>query len=231
MSPRFLNCLIALVLIALSPSFAGDEIPSSSEVRSFCEKSALIAARLAERDHAVRSSEVERIWWAPRRVYLTDLDIAQDVALGQLVILSRMNNGYRISSNVKNSVATPEMRLFLADLVRQWRVQLIRSDLDPLRHDLIVASLIRTQTHQNELIAQGAPAADVSSHSKGVAVDIGKIWFERNDRGYADALYSVLQSMADKGQINLIAEDLAGVWHIALSPDFERELRQRLNLR
>jgi len=199
-----------------------------SLVSSDCPDSArtLADALLTERAMAIEQSKIEREWWKDRPIYENREALLTAFESGELIRFLA-GDGYAVSAKITYNLITPPLQKFLEKIVQEWRATLVSRQLDSTKHRLIVTSAVRSQDQQSELILAGAPAAEVSSHTRGVALDIGKAWFEAYDPAYGKALQDVLEQMASKGQINLIREDIAGVWHICLSPQGELEVMPR----
>ncbi len=170
-----------------------------------------------ERTLARLETRIERDWWKKAPHFVDAADLREAHQRGEIEPL-RAIKGVRYSSNMIIRFGRPEAFDTLDRLAQDFRSELARQRLDPLKVDLIVTSLIRTLDYQQHLIRLGRPAAIKSSHTQGLAIDISYSWLAQNEPRYAYALRSVLRRWASQGLINVVQERQQGVWHIGLSP-------------
>lgn len=174
--------------------------------------------RRMERIEARIQARSERGWWSGEPFYRTS-DIVAGLASGR-VILARDRPGIGISTKMEVPYSTPELDRAMDEIYKDFKNALIAQGLDTSNTKLVITSILRSVEQQRSLIASGAPAAGRSSHTYGIAFDISYAWFERNSPQYAQVLEEVLRKYEAAGRINLIKEELQGVWHVAIGPDF-----------
>jgi predicted Ser/Thr protein kinase len=156
--------------------------------------------------------------------------LPQALAQGKTTVDLADGTYHKISNNMEYKVASIEIAYLIDEVADAWHDEVAASGLETDNKFLVITSAIRTKEFQRTLREQGYPAALESSHTRRVAFDIGKQWFDEHAPEYGAALERVLSRMESEGKVHLIKEDVIGAWHIMIMPDYRREVRQELLL-
>lgn len=171
-----------------------------------------------ERTEARILARPEQAWWTEDSIQ--DLaDLERRIAEGR-VIKALDRPGVGISARMDFKYSTPRLDAAMDQIAVEFKAALDAKGLDSPQTKLVVTSILRTEEFQKELIQNGNPAAVRSSHTRAIAFDVSYRWFEENAPEKAAVLKELLEAYHFAGKINLIREELQGVWHIALSPSF-----------
>lgn len=131
-----------------------------------------------------------------------------------------VGEGYKISAKVPKEFKVLESNTFtlLNEVSKRWAQELENEGINTTNLFLVISSLARTTTYQQQLIEQGYPAVGDSTHTKLGAFDIATKWFKENKPEVLEVLYRILESLQKEGRINFIAEPEIGAYHVALNP-------------
>ncbi len=160
----------------------------------------------------------EQEWWAEQPKMHTSEDILARVESGHVRRLPDVGIGYKISGKVREDFRYLDNAAadLLEIIASQWERKVAKYGLGENLF-LVVSSLARTEEFQQQLIEQGYPAVENSTHTKLGAFDIAIQWFEQNRPELLSVLREVLKEM-DSNQVNTIEEPTIGALHIAAKP-------------
>ena len=171
----------------------------------------------------------EREWFSDIAAMETDTDLSRAVERGDAVHIQTEGDGYKIAAKVpeQRRVLRPEAKEVMDTVTERWKERVREEFGDEDEHYfLVISSLARTTTFQNELIEQGYPALPDSTHTKLAAFDIGTTWLKENKPRLLELLDETLQTHTDPEHINWIDEPTIGAYHICTrptDPDIARE--------
>lgn len=171
-----------------------------------------------ERIEARILARPEQAWWTEDSIQ--DLaDLERRIAEGR-VIKALDRPGVGISARMDFKYSTPRLDAAMDQIATEFKAALNKKGLDSSQTKLVVTSILRTEEFQKQLIQNGNPAATRSSHTRAIAFDVSYRWFEENAPEKAAVLKELLETYHSAGKINLIREEVQGVWHVAISPKF-----------
>ena len=166
--------------------------------------------------------ERERVWWSGRKTMESVDDLARSLEEGWAITVPSEGEGYRLSAKVREEFRVLERETFalLQDVAREWLGRI--NNEGTLREDvfLVISSLGRTVEFQRQLIEEGYPAAEDSTHTKLGAFDVATAWFKQNRPELLTVLIDVLNDYAEQGRLNCIDEPTVGAYHVALNPNY-----------
>ncbi|TVQ80683.1 MAG: hypothetical protein EA369_01650 [Bradymonadales bacterium] len=165
----------------------------------------------------------EQRWREGREFYETDADVRAALENGELIETTE-RPGVGISGNMTYKVSTPILDRVMDKIAEDFIQALETEGLDTQNTKIVVSSIVRPHDYQQLLAGEGRPSASRSSHSYGIAFDISYQWFEEHSPQKAEVLRTVLERFQAEGKINLVQEEFEQVWHIAVSPEFYREI-------
>lgn len=192
-----------------------------------------LTADVAEYARVMRETEKEREWHQKARIknIKASADVQRLADGGGLVrllppeqtVVERGRNigrGEFFEVVCENPYVSPHMAQTWEKITTTYVEKLRGLGLDPAECRLRVTSAVRSQERQAELVAEGYPAALLSSHTKGEAMDVYFKWLAENKPKHAEALMETLRDMALRNEINYVIEhQKAGdVLHIARNP-------------
>jgi hypothetical protein len=172
-----------------------------------------------ELNRILEQQQVEQKWWGNQPAMETADDTAREVENGKAVVVPDEGIGYKISAKVKPEFRVLEKNTYslLKSVAEKWLEKAGASGADTSNLFLVVSSLARTQEFQRELIKQGYPAAENSTHVKLGAFDIATRWLEENKPELLEILTSILQELQQQGEANFIEEPTIGAHHVAFN--------------
>jgi hypothetical protein len=120
------------------------------------------------------AQEIETKWWGDQPTMDKEADIARALEAGWAVTVPAIGEGYKISANVRENFRVLDKNTFsvLQEVASNWLQELQSRQIKNEGLFLVISSLGRTTEFQKELIAQGFPAAENSTHTKLGAFDI-----------------------------------------------------------
>ncbi|OGE88278.1 MAG: hypothetical protein A3J07_00595 [Candidatus Doudnabacteria bacterium RIFCSPLOWO2_02_FULL_49_13] len=177
---------------------------------------------ITEQDELVRilhAQQVETQWWGHQPTMETVADIEAQVESGRAVRVPAEGRGYKISAKVKFEFRVLEKNTYvlLQKVAESWLAELQHRGIDTKDLFLVISSLARTEEFQRQLIEQGYPAAEHSTHVRLGAFDIATRWFEENRPQLLESLTTILESMVQNETINFIPEPTIGAHHVAFN--------------
>lgn len=177
----------------------------------------------AEVQRILSEQSVELDWWEEEPKFADAAEVAQAIKTGQLIQVPDIGVGYKIEVKgvpPERRCLTSATSALLQEVSRRWISGVRHAQLDAAQF-LVVTSLTRPTDYQHELQQAGVyPAAEDSSHERGLAFDMAVKWFRSNSPRAAEILQRVLDDLKHEELINWIDETTVGCFHICPSPKY-----------
>ncbi len=162
----------------------------------------------------------EALWWESYPTMKTTADIENSIESGFAQVIPNQGVGYKISEKVRPEFRVLENNTYeiLQEISEAWLERVRQNGNVSENVFLVISSLARTEEFQQQLIEQGYPAVENSTHTKLGAFDIAIKWFATNAPDLLMSLKEVLDIFVAQEKINVIEEPTIGVYHIASKP-------------
>ncbi|GEM_PF-1445155 len=184
----------------------------------------------AETERILAEQAVEMKWWKEARKFTTQAEVGDAMTSGALMRVPDSGEGYKIEIKgvpEERRCLTEAAATLLQEVARAWIIQAQKENVENAQF-LVVTSLTRSTEYQRKLQEAGIyPAAEDSSHERGLAFDVAIKWFRKNAPRAAEILQGVLEELKRQGMINFIDETTVGCFHICPSPKYVEQLAAR----
>ena len=177
----------------------------------------------AELRRILEAQAVELGWWKEATKFADATEVASAIESGKLVRVQDQGEGYKIEVKgvpEERRCLTAETSALLQEVSRRWLAKVQEAAVEKAQF-LVVTSLTRSTDYQRKLQEAGIyPAAEDSSHERGLAFDVAVKWFRNNAPRAAEMLQGVLEELKRQGMINFIDETTVGCLHVCPSPKY-----------